>query len=54
MSKLFELHIITFGSRMYAHKIAEILEDKTQKDLKLTDKKVRLHTPAYIWKASTL
>ena len=40
MSKLFELHIVTFGNRVYAHKIAEILEDKTRKDLNLNDKKV--------------
>ena len=40
MSKLFELHIVTFGNRIYAHKIAEILEDKTRKDLNLNDKKV--------------
>lgn len=43
MSKLFELHIVTFGNRVYAHKIAEILEDKTRKDLNLNDKKVYCH-----------
>lgn len=39
MSEKYELHIVTFGSRMYAHKIAEILEDQTRKQLDLPSKK---------------
>ena len=54
MSKLFELHIVTFGNRVYAHKIAEILEDKTRKDLNLNDKKVYFTSffKFQIWKTS--
>ncbi|KAF7992142.1 hypothetical protein HCN44_001467 [Aphidius gifuensis] len=28
MSKIYELHICTFGSRSYAHKVAEVLDEK--------------------------
>jgi len=39
MSEKYELHIVTFGSRQYAHKIAEILEDQTRRQLNLDSNK---------------
>ena len=38
MSKLFEMHIVTFGSRTYAHQIARILEDQIRKKLDTSEK----------------
>lgn len=38
MSKLFEMHIVTFGSRSYAHQIARILEDQIRKKLGTSEK----------------